>query len=177
MFYVGIGKDARYARAKTRSGRNVYWKRIVQKYGFTVEVFMDKITWEEACALERLLIKQYGRTNLKTGTLCNLTDGGEGILNPSPEVRQKISARLRGRKISEAERIKLSEAKLKGTGNNKAVVCTTLDGEIIEYLGVGDAVRKSGVAIQTIYDSINNKKKRWKSKKKQGMKWSWKETN
>jgi hypothetical protein len=36
-------------------------------------------TEAEALAHEIALIKEYGRRDLKTGTLCNVTDGGEGL--------------------------------------------------------------------------------------------------
>lgn len=47
--------------------------------------------------LEMFLISLYGRIDLKTGSLSNLTDGGDGILN-SPETYQKISKSLLGKK-------------------------------------------------------------------------------
>lgn len=76
-----------------------------------VDWFSDE---EEAFALERVLIKRFGRINLGTGSLCNLTDGGDGtsgaILNE--EQRAAISKRLLGRKFSPEtiERLKASHA-------------------------------------------------------------------
>jgi len=57
------------------------WRRIVNKYGYSIEIIYKNITWENASKIERKLIKQYGRINLNNGTLCNMTDGGDGILN------------------------------------------------------------------------------------------------
>ena len=52
--------------------------------------FKEDVTWEEACTLEKNLIKEYGRRDLMAGTLVNMTDGGEGIENPSEEVRERL---------------------------------------------------------------------------------------
>lgn len=99
VFYIGIGKTL--SRAYTRCSRNKYWKNIVHKNNgeFLVEILHTDLTWEEACQKEKQYIKQYGRSNLFSGTLCNLTDGGEGILNlkHSPEAKLKISIATKNR--------------------------------------------------------------------------------
>jgi len=51
---------------------------------------------EEALARERLLILQYGRHDLGTGPLTNMTDGGEGPANFSEETRQRHRDTLAG---------------------------------------------------------------------------------
>lgn len=81
VFYIGIGKQANYLRAKTKHNRNVYWNRIVSKNGFNYEILQDNLSFNEAKELEVLLISIYGRSDINTGILCNLTDGGEGTLN------------------------------------------------------------------------------------------------
>jgi len=57
------------------------WKNVVNKAGYRIEVVYDNINWEEACKKEKELIKKYGRKDIGTGNLVNMTDGGEGAIN------------------------------------------------------------------------------------------------
>lgn len=77
VFYIGIGKEK--SRAYSKHGRSNFWKGIVNKYGYEVQVLKSGLTWREACKLEVILIYYYGRVNIGTGKLCNLTKGGEAI--------------------------------------------------------------------------------------------------
>jgi hypothetical protein len=70
IFYVGKGRGK---RAQHKGGRTQRWKRIVAKYGYTVEIFAEGLTEEQAFELEMFSILVFGRT-----TLCNMTNGGEG---------------------------------------------------------------------------------------------------
>lgn len=78
VFYIGIGSDKNYNRANSKSGRNKYWKRIINKVGYEIEIICDNISWKEALDIEIKLIKQYGRKDLNEGTLVNMTNGGDG---------------------------------------------------------------------------------------------------
>ena len=66
------------------------WIKKVMASGSSVSIeiieSVDEVTWQER---EKFWIKHYGRSNLTNGT-----DGGEGLLNPSLELRQKCSERM-----------------------------------------------------------------------------------
>jgi len=80
-FYIGIGSDnkGKYTRAYTKFNRSEFWNKIISKTSYKVEILFDDLTWEEACEKEKEFICLYGRINLEKGTLCNMTDGGNGI--------------------------------------------------------------------------------------------------
>ena len=91
VFYVGIGKKE--SRAYRVDSRTSIWKNVVSKHGLLVEITHNDIVWEEACSIEKYLIAFYGRRDLGTGTLVNMTEGGEGNANPyrTEEWRKKQS--------------------------------------------------------------------------------------
>jgi hypothetical protein len=93
IFYIGIGDKK---RAYNKKARSIYWKNIVNKCGYTVEIIAEDLAKEDAIELEIFLIQLYGRKDLRLGTLVNLTDGGDGNLNPSEEWREKASLRVKG---------------------------------------------------------------------------------
>lgn len=98
-FYIGIGNKKFFYRAFEFDfkKRNKIWSNIYKKTNIKVEIIFDNLSKEEAKIKEQEFIKLYGRLDLKTGTLCNLTDGGDGIWNC---------------KISEQTKLKLSKQKL-----------------------------------------------------------------
>jgi len=88
VFYVGIGKTEK--RAFEEKNRNQYWKNVLHKYGFDVVITHKNICWEEACVIEKYLIAFY-RNYFK---LCNLTDGGQGILGFKKSDEMKNNSRI-----------------------------------------------------------------------------------
>jgi len=80
VFYIGIGlKDTNnFKRAYEKSGRNDFWKKVIKLTKYKVEIIHENLSWDEACRKEIEYIKLHGRRNCSTGTLVNLTDGGEG---------------------------------------------------------------------------------------------------
>lgn len=95
VFYVGIGQDEK--RAYDKQKRSNYWKKIAVKYGYEVKIVKEDISYEEAREVEIFMIDFYGRRDLGKGTLCNMTDGGEGRLNPSEELRRRMGDSQRGK--------------------------------------------------------------------------------
>ena len=96
VFYIGIGnKDRPYSKK-----RNKLWKRVVNKYGYTIDILKKDMSWKDAVQIEKILISWYGRIDLGTGTLVNMTDGGEGNSGYiyTDEIKKKIGDKSRGRK-------------------------------------------------------------------------------
>lgn len=98
-FYIGkgVGKRAYSKR------RNVYWKRVAEKYGYEVQILAYWKTNKEALDHEMLLISCFKDMGIE---LTNMTNGGEG---------------LSGHKFSESHKKAIAE-KLKVV--NKGMVST-----------------------------------------------------
>ena len=81
VFYIGIGSDnkRKFTRAYSKKRRSKFWKDLTKNLNYRVEILYDNISWKDACLKEIELIKKYGRKDLNTGTLCNLTNGGDGV--------------------------------------------------------------------------------------------------
>ena len=99
-YYIGKGKGRRIS---SHSGRLIKpppkERRIYLKKGLTEQEALDH---------ERYMIALYGRKDIGTGILRNLTDGGEGVSGSIPwnkgrscDYKDKISKTLTGRKHSE----------------------------------------------------------------------------
>ena len=86
-YYVGKGRGKRAydsshnVKVPDDKGRIIFLKQ--------------NLTEEEAFNHEKYMIAVLGRKDLGTGILRNMTDGGEGPSNPSPEARRKNSERNR----------------------------------------------------------------------------------
>ena len=112
VFYVGIGTQDNYRRASRKHNRTNYWNNIIKKCGWRVDIVFDNLSWEDACKKEIELIKMYGRIDLGTGTLVNLTNGGDGSLGlkHSLETRQKMSRTRKGMKYSDEHKLKTKQS-------------------------------------------------------------------
>jgi hypothetical protein len=122
-FFVGKGH---HRRAFTKRGRNVWWKRIVEKNGgFEVRFVQENLSEFEAFWLEVNQIAGWGRADLGEGPLVNLTDGGEGVSGwiPTKEWRDKKRKMMKNNTISKG--LKQSEEQCEGKrqrmlGNTRA---------------------------------------------------------
>lgn len=116
VFYVGIGSFKK--RCFDKSKRNKFWKSVVAKTAYRVDIVFNDIDRDIALQKEIEFIKLYGRRDLGKGTLVNLTDGGDeggGHANkgrkPSEEALRKMSEFQKNRPPrTEETRRKLSEA-------------------------------------------------------------------
>jgi hypothetical protein len=99
-YYIGKGKDNRaFVKHKTPQDRS----RII--------ILQNNLTVEKAHSLETTLIFWYGRKDLGTGILRNLTDGGEGMsgFKHSESTKDKLrvpksestKAKMRGEKSAD----------------------------------------------------------------------------
>jgi hypothetical protein len=183
VFYIGIGNDKSYKRAKDYFKRNSFWKKVFNKTEYIIEIIEDGLTWEEACEREQYWIKFYGRRDLKEGTLVNMTNGGEGCcgLICSEAHKLKISKVHKGKKLSDETKQKLREShtgkKLSKEIKNKMsktrlLIGNTNPGKIIigdgiEYKTAAEAARVMGIYPSAIFYRLNNKKwKNWYYKNK-----------
>jgi hypothetical protein len=125
-FYVGIGNKK---RPKTACNRSKFWHNYVNKHCVSgkpeVKIWHQNLTWEQAKEHEIFWISVYGRRDLGTGCLVNLTDGGEGSFGREckDETRQKIANSNTGKKLTEESKAKLSES-LKGNTYNLGITHT-----------------------------------------------------
>ena len=95
VFYVGKGTGY---RSGSKSDRNIHWKRVAKKHGFTVNIVAQNLDEELAFLCEQERIDQLRRLGVK---LCNYTDGGEGISGHkhSEETKKKLSEKAIGRNV------------------------------------------------------------------------------
>lgn len=115
-FYIGVGGLTSfdyYARAKANSAngfksRTENWYLYVSLYGFDVQIVLDNCTEQEAYNKEEELISLYGRIDLGTGILVNMTNGGKGSKGYSDETKRRCGVKNIGKKVSEETRKKIS---------------------------------------------------------------------
>jgi NUMOD3 motif len=106
-YYIGKGKGNRLYSKKHNVNLPIDKTRI--------QILFENLTQDKAKQIEIDLIKQYGRKDLGTGILRNRTDGGEGCTNPSAEIREKMSAGNKGKKLSEEHKEILRKPKSEET--------------------------------------------------------------
>lgn len=114
--YVGKGKGKRAYYHLTRKDMHPLVQRLqkMKRNGIIPDIeIIPALDHEHALFMEVCLIEVFGRKDLGLGPLLNLTDGGEGCANMSPESRkiagEKISAATKGRKQTAEHTARISE--------------------------------------------------------------------
>lgn len=153
IFYIGMG-DLKRAYYNNPNKRNKIWVRITNKTNYEVEILQENLDWDTACELEEFLISLYGRIDNKTGTLANLTNGGDGSkgCSPSKETRKKISNFHKNKIVSDESKEKMSLAKkdkyfLSDNPNAKKVIN-------IETGEIFNSAKEAALSINKIYGSF-----------------------
>jgi hypothetical protein len=155
-FYVGVGtiheeKDHYkswkqvYRRAFTKHNRTNYWKNIINKTTYDVEIMLESGDYNFILEKEREFIELYGRKDIKTGCLVNLSDGGEK------------GQKGRRFKMSEEQKLKISITK------SIPIYTYDLEGNFLkEYPNVKTLAKELNLynnSISTALDSRNHKVK------------------
>ena len=103
-FYVGKGKGDRFLyHLKEKKSVNPHKSNTIKQIRTQglepiIEIYINNLIENDAFEVEKNLIKFFGRRNIKTGGLTNLTDGGEGVSGViwSNEHRQIQAKRMKG---------------------------------------------------------------------------------
>lgn len=111
-FYVGKGGGKSSGkRSHNFNDRSEYHKKIVKKYGKeNIRVYVFPCESEEEALHDE--IHQIAQLRQEGYSLCNMTDGGEGLKNPSFETRKRLSDAAKKYWASDEYREKILEKKV-----------------------------------------------------------------
>lgn len=136
--YIGITKH-KNPNKRWHGGsayrKNEHFYHAIQKYGwnegFSHEILYRNLTKEQAENKEIELINMYNSTNKNFGY--NHDIGGNHHGSPTTYTRQKISEKLKGKKLSSATKAKMSEARTGSKNvNSVKVACFDVDGTLVK---------------------------------------------
>ena len=149
-FYIGKGKYRRinqHLQPKQLSDSSIKSNTINKIIAETNELpihykIFEGLSFDEANFRETDMIKHFGRVDLKTGILTNMTDGGEGFKNVifTEETRKKMSEKAMGKKA------------YANNGMSKIVEQYTLDGTLLNTYA---SLREAGESINKDFKSIS----------------------
>lgn len=148
VFYIGVGTKlfksgkthkGEYSRAYAKKNRNPFWKNIFNKTKYKIEILIEFDTYQEALDKEKEFIKLYGRRDLKTGTLVNLSEGGE--------------KGQRGRKFI----MSIEQKKFLSNKKSLKIFCYTLDGKFLKsFKNPKEASIELNLKRNSILYAVNN---------------------
>lgn len=188
-FYIGTGtmfQKNDYSRALCYKKRSNFWKKVKDKTRYNVMIIDESDDHQQILDKEINYIKILGKKKDKTGTLVNITDGGEGRKGCSviwtDEMRKAASERLRHREIKDSTREKhrqniykrnLTGRKGKDSYTAKPILqINDLTKEIIrEFDSIAQAAEFMNVKSQSISNALK------KNRKSCGFKWIYKYGN
>jgi septum formation inhibitor MinC len=114
-FYIGKGcANRKYVHIKYGNKYNNHLNRKIRKIKKTINsnpiiiTYKEMLSEREALFIEKQLIKNIGRSDLKLGPLCNLTDGGDGISNISNETRNKMVISAKNMSYEKRQKINIT---------------------------------------------------------------------
>ena len=153
IFYVGKGSGY---RAYDKNHRSEYWKRVVNKYGYEVKIFLDNVSDEKALSVEMDLIDAIGLDNL-----VNFTKGGEGIsgFKHKEITKKKIglsnsggTSLSKGKKFSKSHRRKMAKS-MSNSKRGLGMVYDSLNDKM--YDSLTDYCKANNVNYMTVYYNLN----------------------
>lgn len=157
--YIGITSDKPENRWQNGHGyyKNKHFCDAIKKYGwdsFRHSILFSGLTKDQACFIERRLIKEYNTQDKRFGY--NITDGGEHFRH-SEESKELMSRRRKGKGIkpfTEEHKRKLKENHA-GGADARPVFCVEKN---ITFKSINDASRFTGINKKGISGCCRNLK-------------------
>lgn len=197
-FYIGIGTkrpihDGVYNRAITKTVRNDIWGKIASKTKYIVEILLESNNYDFILQKEIEFIKLYGRINLRTGILSNLTDGGAGSFGRPvlEKTRQKIRERLKGKIRGKEGQTKKQNLEYRKSQSERTRKQMSMPGAkeglfnqkrcipVLQYTKEGDFIKEwpsigRAASFYSLFDSVIVKVCKGKAKTSGGYFWKYK---
>ena len=130
-YYIGKGKNNRLIAPHGRIS--------VPKNKKYIVILEQNLTDIGACAIERRMIRWYGRKDSGTGVLLNRTDGGDGLGNPGTATRTLMSENNRSGITGMLGKTHSKKSREKMSNSAKLLVRTD---EHIEALKLSNSLRR-----------------------------------